>query len=278
MKYTLILIIIFCSVVIYSSIKHETGMVGTTKLNGEGCTCHNSQLDSTVSVWISGPDTLEAGESATYSIYLTGGPMIEGGYNVAVRLGLLSAVDSFSQIIDLELTHTLPKVFPSNDTLTWDFTYTAPNNSGSDTIYSAAQSVNGDENPSEEDKWNFGSNFVVTVVPPTNVEVEPNVSSLSFELKQNYPNPFNPSTKIEYTIPSLTPPLSLRERVSEGQVRVTLKVYDLIGNEVATLVNEEKPTGNYEVEFDASHLSSGIYFYQLKAGNYVATKKMILLR
>ena len=93
----------------------------------------------------------------------------------------------------------------------------------------------------------------------------------NFNLFQNYPNPFNPSTKIKYSIPSVT----LSE--VEGSL-VTLKVYDLLGNEVATLVNEEKPAGEYEVEFDGGDLPSGIYFYQLKAGSFVETKKMILIK
>jgi len=96
----------------------------------------------------------------------------------------------------------------------------------------------------------------------------------NFELYQNYPNPFNPTTKIRYSIPSL----ALRERVSEGRVRVSLKVYDVLGNEIATLVNEEKPPGNYEVEFNAKGLASGVYFYRLTAGSFIQTKKMILLR
>ncbi len=93
-----------------------------------------------------------------------------------------------------------------------------------------------------------------------------------FSLSQNYPNPFNPSTKIKFNIPS--------PYQGEGQrVRfTTLKVYDVLGNEVATLVNEEKPAGTYEVEFDASNLSSGIYYYQLKAGSFIQTKKMILMK
>ncbi len=103
-----------------------------------------------------------------------------------------------------------------------------------------------------------------------------------FFLSQNYPNPFNPSTKIKYTIPALTPPLSLRERMSEGQVRVTLKVYDILGNEVATLVNEVKEAGEYEVEFNSSsgirNLASGIYLYRLHVGDLVQSKKMLFLK
>ncbi len=91
----------------------------------------------------------------------------------------------------------------------------------------------------------------------------------NFFLYQNYPNPFNPTTKIRYSIPS---------NVKGQMSNVSLKVYDVLGREVATLVNEEKQAGVYEVEFNASQLSSGIYYYQLKTGNFIETKKMILLK
>jgi len=103
------------------------------------------------------------------------------------------------------------------------------------------------------------------------VEVEiPFVSK--FSLEQNYPNPFNPVTKINYSIPSIT----LRQ--AQSDIRVTLKVYDILGREVATLVNEEKPAGEYEVELNAAGLPSGIYFYQLQAGQFLETKKMVLMK
>jgi hypothetical protein len=101
--------------------------------------------------------------------------------------------------------------------------------------------------------------------------------SLNFNLYQNYPNPFNPTTKIKFTIPtSPQTPLLTKER-GRGEV-VTLKVYDVLGNEVATLVNETKSPGEYEVEFDGSSLSSGIYFYQLKSGSYIQINKMVLIK
>ncbi len=277
MKYTFSFFIIFCSILIYSSIKHDSGVVGTTKLNGEGCSCHSPEADSAVSVWISGQDTLQIGQSAVYTIHLTGGPKIKGGYNAAARFGTLSVIDTFSQIIDLELTHKSPKQFPANDTLTWQFHYNAPTTSGTDTIYSVAQSVNGDEIPSDEDKWNFGNNLVVTVVPPVKVETEPTISSMGFELMQNHPNPFNPSTKIKYAIetpPSSSPLVKGRNEVGF----VSLKVYDALGSEVATLVNEYKPSGSYEVEFSANGgLTSGIYYYRLEVANYSQTRKMVLI-
>ncbi len=85
-----------------------------------------------------------------------------------------------------------------------------------------------------------------------------------FELLQNYPNPFNPSTYIEYRLPR--------------QSRVTLKVYDVLGREIATLVDEVQNAGSYRVKFENSQISSGVYFYVLKAGNFVDVKKMILLK
>jgi hypothetical protein len=120
----------------------------------------------------------------------------------------------------------------------------------------------------------FGSNEITAfgVNNPYPVSVNPENNPLnSFQLNQNYPNPFNPVTKIQFTIPSGT--LS----GVEGS-RVQLKVYDIIGNEVATLVDEYKPVGSYEVEFDASKFTSGVYFYRLQAVSFVETKKMVLLR
>ena len=97
-------------------------------------------------------------------------------------------------------------------------------------------------------------------------DVEPNPQNLPsyFELFQNYPNPFNPITKIRWQSP-----------VSAYQ---TLKVYDVLGNEVATLIDEYRNAGNYEIQFDASQFASGVYYYQLLAGDFVDTKKMILLK
>ena len=86
----------------------------------------------------------------------------------------------------------------------------------------------------------------------------------SFSLEQNYPNPFNPDTKIKYSVPQTS--------------MVKIIIYDVLGNEIETLVNQEKSTGDYEVEFDGSKLSSGVYFYQLRVGNFIETKKMVLLR
>ncbi|MFA6981397.1 MAG: T9SS type A sorting domain-containing protein [Ignavibacteriaceae bacterium] len=111
------------------------------------------------------------------------------------------------------------------------------------------------------DEFKFTTKAMVT-------DVEEGGRIVTFNLEQNYPNPFNPTTMIKYDV------------VNSGNV--SLKVYDVLGNEVATLVNEEKQPGSYEVEFQSAvgspQLASGIYFYQLRAGEFVETKKMILIR
>ncbi len=116
---------------------------------------------------------------------------------------------------------------------------------------------------------------------PTSVE-EVNTPS-GFTLNQNYPNPFNPTTKIKYTVPALSIGqagfLPLLDKERAGVRFVSLKVYDILGNEVATLVNKEQPASEYEVVWNASNVLSGIYFYRLVIpGIYSKTMKMILLK
>jgi len=105
--------------------------------------------------------------------------------------------------------------------------------------------------------------IILTNVP---LPVEEAASSLptKVELAQNYPNPFNPSTSIMYTV-------GMRQFVK-------IRVYDLLGREVAALVNEEKPVGNYKINFNATGLPSGLYFYTLTTNNFSKTRKMILLK
>jgi hypothetical protein len=109
-----------------------------------------------------------------------------------------------------------------------------------------------------------GVNTTVTIpqVPPNGIKDVKNV--FTFNLAQNYPNPFNPTTKISYTIPERN--------------NVSLKIYDMLGREVATLVNTTKEAGNYEVNFNASNLASGLYIYKIQAGSFTQSKKMLLLK
>ena len=106
----------------------------------------------------------------------------------------------------------------------------------------------------------------------TDIDFSENGLINNFKLFQNYPNPFNPSTAIRYSIPAV-------DALSSVEVQhVSLNIYDVLGKEVATLVSGEQNPGNYRIKFDADILASGIYYFQLKAGSFVETKKMILLK
>jgi hypothetical protein len=132
---------------------------------------------------------------------------------------------------------------------------------------SFAGDINGDgydEIFAYDPNYNVGKVLIYSYNKTTDVGDERDNYPNNFWLSQNYPNPFNPITKIQYA-------LGKRQFIS-------LKVYDILGRQVATLVNEEKSAGSYTIEFNAGELSSGIYFYQLKAGDFISTKKFVLLK
>jgi hypothetical protein len=143
---------------------------------------------------------------------------------------------------------------------------TSPTSIGKDTV--SATVISG------TDTVNLFQKVVVVYIIPTSVQSFDSPNPGIFYLFQNYPQPFNPATTIKYQIPELS--------------FVTLKVFDLLGNEIATLVNEKKPPGNYEVSFSATggsasggnalHLASGVYIYKLTAGKFTASKKLILMK
>ena len=125
--------------------------------------------------------------------------------------------------------------------------------------------VNVNENYVEAD--NISEAGIFAFVDPdllSNEDIDQEGAVIQFALLQNQPNPFNPATTIQYSIPQTE--------------FASLKIFDILGNEIITLVNEEKPAGNYKVTWYAAKLPSGVYFYQLRAGDFVKTKKMILLR
>ena len=193
---------------------------------------------------------------------------------------------SFDQSVPVELVSFSAELIEGNVTLKW-ITATETNNSGFEIQrkfnnsdwekvgfveghgttteiqkYSYTDNLNGINDNSItyrlkqidfDGSYEYSNEVLVTKIAPT-----------IFALEQNYPNPFNPSTKISWQSP-----------VGSWQ---TLKIYDVLGNEVVTLVNEEKPSGTYEITWNAVNLSSGVYFYQLRAGSFVQTKKMLLLK
>lgn len=146
--------------------------------------------------------------------------------------------------------------------VTWkDFSVTV-GKPGDDKLYYKVKAVDytGKESVFSETCWIYYKKYPTSTLPK------------KFSLNQNYPNPFNPSTQIRFTIPQET--------------KVNIKVYNILGREVTTLVNEEKPVGTYEIEFNGMGLASGIYFYQLRVGGpetssgqgFIETKKMVLLK
>lgn len=249
-----------------------TGYVGTTRKNGVnlGCVCHGDTASSVVSVTIIGPDSVAAGQTATFFVKTSHGPAVVGGFNVAnYRDGgsdtlTLSPVagDTTTRKQEGELTHTHPKAF-NNDTVSWAFRYKASNVIGYDTLYATSNSTNNDTT-SSNDNWNWSPNKPVRIYNPIGII---NISSVAkdFTLAQNYPNPFNPVTQINFSIAASSD--------------VQIKVYDIRGGLVATLVNNKLQQGVYKVDYNASGLSSGAYFYSLFIdGEKISTKKMLLVK
>jgi hypothetical protein len=116
-----------------------------------------------------------------------------------------------------------------------------------------------------------GGTILSSFKPDVTEVEEDNTTITDYMLYQNYPNPFNPVTTIRYKVPA-------SGNISSAQSHVSLKVYDVLGNEVAELVNEEQAPGNYEVKFNAGNCASGVYFYKLTAGTSNCTRKMIILK
>lgn len=252
-----IIIAIVSTVILYA---RSDGIVGTTLKNGNGCNCHSSSPSSNVSVTISGPDTLSINQTATYTVTISGGSLVRGGTNIAASSGNLQPLSGDLRKEANELTHTAPKS-PVGGQVTFQFNYTAPLSPGTQTLFANGNSVNFNGSNSG-DQWNFASNKSITVLQPTGIDDE--VFANSFRLNQNYPNPFNPSTKISW-----------QTAVGSNQ---TLKVYDIIGNLIAVLVDGWKEAGHHSIDFDAANLPSGVYLYELRVNNFALTKKMLLQR
>ena len=261
-----VIIIMSCTILLYA---YSSGITGVTKKAiNPGCTCHGLVPSTNVIVTITGPDSLMPNQSANYSVTISGGPLKAAGTDIAVSNGTLSPVSNDLRILNGELTHVKPKQ-PSNNVVTFDFIYTAPSELGEHTIYANGNSVNFN-GQNTGDQWNFAPNKIIQVGAVTGIADNKNI--YTYELAQNFPNPFNPTTTIQYSVPSVV------NANFTSTTLVLLKVYDILGREVATLVNQNRKPGQYKVTFNAGDLASGVYYYVLRAANFVTTKKMILLR
>lgn len=264
-------IVVIFGVALYTNIKaFSTGIVGLTKRAGntEGCTCHGFSPTTSVNVLFQGPDSVRYGDTVTFTVSITGGPLTRGGIDISAGNGkvILSPSDNTLQRLEgspgvFELTHVTPKA-PVTGAVTWTFRYIAPLSGTKDTLFSTGNSVDftgGNNN----DSWNFGQSKVIALKSPTGIAGNNEVID-NFKLKQNYPNPFNPVTKINYSI--------------SKNGNVILSVFDSKGNLVKNLVNERKNAGEYSVEFNGNGLSSGVYFYRINVNGLSETRKMTLVK
>lgn len=264
-------VVLIFGVALYTNIKaFSTGIVGHTKRNGntEGCTCHNASPTPGVNLLFQGADSVAFGDTITFTVSMTGGPLVRGGINIAAGNGkvILSPSDNTLQSLEsipgiFELTHVTPKT-PVSGSVTWTFRYIAPASGTSDTLFSTGNSVDftgGNNN----DSWNFGQSKVIVLRTPTGIAATNEVID-NFRLNQNFPNPFNPVTKINYSI------------AKSGSVK--LSVYDSKGNMVKNLVNERMNAGEYSVDFNGSGLSSGVYYYKIEVNGLSETRKMMLVK
>lgn len=258
MKNILLILFVF-SITISLLQAYPNGVSGyTKKTNTSGCSCHTSAITSTVLVSIQGPTTLQPFQTGEYTVTVSGGAGTAVGVDIAASNGTLVNSDANLKIKSSELTQPSKKIYSGGQYI-FKFKLTAPATTGKVTLFATACS--------RKSQWNFAPNFDVSVESVSGLTHE-TTNAKSFLLNQNYPNPFNPSTNISYSVSDYS--------------YVTLKVYDVLGNEIATLVDEEKLPGIYEAVFNIQpttnhpQLTSGVYFYQLKVGNQIQTRKMIL--
>jgi aminopeptidase N len=222
---------------------HKYDIVSTADFNAKVNSVTGEDLDWFFDQWVYSPD---------HPVYQNSYTILESGQNWDLELTINQVQQNtafFKMPVELKITFS-----DATDTLV------TINNDVNNEVFNflfSKEPINLVFDPQ--------SNIILKAANTTLVSVEDGEQlPLEFKLEQNYPNPFNPSTTIRFTLPE--------------KEFVTLKIYDVMGDEVAVLLNEEKETGSHSIEFDASRLASGTYFYKLQAGNNIETRKMILLK
>lgn len=244
--------IVLASILLYAYPNGYTGR--TLKTSTQGCgSCHN--YSTNVTGLISGPDTVITGQTAQFTITVTDPNRNKAGVDIAAKFGTLDPSPSSAdlKLLNGEITHS-HSISMSNHTVTKTFNYIAPSTPGTDTLYATVTSGTS--------AWNWAPNKGIVVINPTGLKRAQEVRE--FRLEQNYPNPFNPATSISFELPKNS--------------YVTLKVFDLIGNELETLIDGELGSGSHKIIWNANSYSSGVYFYTLETDGYTSTKKMMLVK
>ncbi|CAF4560594.1 unnamed protein product [Rotaria sp. Silwood1] len=199
-----------------------------------------------------------AGSTTSYTLTVTSATGSKAGLDVAVRNGTLATNQTGTKLLSGELVHSTGKSFASG-IASFTFNYVAPSSPVVDTLFSTGLASAGGQNGS----WNWNDKRV-KVYTVSGVEPNSNIVPDKYSLKQNFPNPFNPSTTIIYSI--------------KNSGKVNLKVYDSKGRIVSELVNNNQTKGEYKVDFDASTLASGVYYYTLNTKDFSETKSMVLIK
>lgn len=237
-----------------------TGYSGAPGSKGTCATsCHGS---GTGTITVTGfPSAYEPGKSYTISVQHTGGSTI-ANFNASTRKGTTSTVAGSFAALSKTALYTVAEYengirASSNNIDVATFTWNAPAaGTGTVSLYLSG---------SQGSKSGPNTKIVLSSTEQSASAVhETNAAPAQYGLEQNFPNPFNPSTEITYAIPT--------------ESFVSISVYDMLGTEVATLVNSRKTAGIHSIRFDASHHSSGIYLYQMKYGSAVFSKKMLFIK
>ncbi len=254
--------------IIYGDIGGKTGR--TLKTSTAGCgSCHGSSATSDVMVLISGPDTVNVGQTNQYTLTISKPLKTGAGLDIAKRLGTLAPVSSGIHISNAELVQN-SNVPMSNGTVSVQFSYTAPSNSSIDTIWATGLATNSNGG-SSGDNWNWAPSKKIVVKLPVSIK---NISlAKEFNLSQNYPNPFNPETSIKVDVLKT--------------MYITVKILDILGNEVSTIQNGKIEQGEHILRWNAGSYPSGVYFYKVEGREissaadiqkFVLIKKMLLVK
>ncbi|MEO8512368.1 MAG: choice-of-anchor V domain-containing protein [Ignavibacteria bacterium] len=258
----LIVIFFASSIFLYGDENGRTGR--TLKTSTTGCSCHGSATTGMV-VSITGPDTLNTSQTQQYTLTVTHAGSSGMGLDIATRLGTLAVVSNTTHLSGGEITHNA-NITMVNGTASVNFNYTAPAAGGTDTIFANGIGTNSQSNTSG-DFWNWAPGKRVIV--RSTVGIEPTISPAEYKISQNYPNPFNPTTNIDISLAK--------------ESNVSIKVYDINGAEVYTIINSKLTSGDHTFSWSAINnqgysVNSGIYFMKINAGGNIETRKMILVK
>lgn len=250
---TISIVLSFVLILAIKGYSYPSGIAQRTlKTTADGCnSCHTFNTSTTGS--FSGPDTVTAGQTVSFTLTYSGTNSGNYGVDIAAKTGILAPGSSstYLKLLSDELVHKNGLTVTS---LT--FSYTAPSTPGKDTLFATV--VKG-----HSGRWNWIPNKGIVIKLATGITKEEGIVQ-GYTLNQNYPNPFNPVTRIGFAIPK-----------SEF---VSISVFDIEGREVAKIVNTTLQAGNYTVEWKADKITSGIYYYRIKAGDFSQTKSMIVLK